>query len=292
MIPKRLVYQIIINSYFIQIRNATIKVQIMSIIVEGKIIDFIALIVILGSILYYIWKARQTGEAPFIRTIAGIEALDEAVGRSVEMNRPVHYSEGHPLAGKLYDVWQGPQYLAGLSVLAAVARLCAQKGARLVCSIGHSELLPLVQDSIKSQYLLEDKLDEYNPDNIYFFPEQSYTLGAVRTIEQEQVGANILFGTYWGQDTLMLPEAGVYAGAMQIGATAGIGTLPFFIAAMDYVLIGEELFVAGAIASGEPVQVSAIAGQDIGKIFAIILAIIGVLLTTIGMNWFSDLIKL
>jgi hypothetical protein len=264
----------------------------MSIIQEGKIVDLIALTIILVSIVYYIWRARKTQEAPFIRSIAGVQAFDEAVGRSVELNRPVHYSEGHPLAGKLYDVWQGPQYIAGLSVLAQIARLCAQKGARLICSIGHSELIPLVQDAIRTQYLLENNLEAYNPEDIYFFPEQSYTLGAVRTIEQEKVGANILFGTYWGQDTLMLPEAGVYANAMQIGATAGIGTLPFFIAAMDYVLIGEELFVAGALASEDPVQMASIAGQDIGKILAILIAVIGVILSTIGITGFLEFVKM
>jgi len=248
--------------------------------------------VIIGSIIYQIYRVKQTGKTPKIRSMPGVEALEEAVGRAVELNRPVHYSEGHPLAGKMYDVWQGPQYLAGLSVLAYVAKMCAQKGARLICSIGHSELLPLVKESLRTQYRMENKLEEFNEDDIYFFPEQSYALGTVRTIEQEKVGANILFGTYWGQDTLMLPEAGVYAGAMQIGATAGIGSLPFFIAAMDYVLIGEELFVAGAITSEDPIQIAAIVGQDVGKIYAILLSVLGILMATMGMTWFMDILKM
>jgi hypothetical protein len=264
----------------------------MGILVAGKAFDLLSLVLIIGSMVYFILRTKESGTAPPIRSIPGIEALEEAVGRAVELERPVHYSEGHPLAGKLYDVWQGPQYLAGLSVLASVGRLCAQKGARLVCSIGHSELLPIVIDSLKTQYILENKADEFVEEDIYFFPEQSYALGAVRTIEQERVAANILFGTYWGQDTLMLPEAGVYAGAMQIGATAGIGSLPFFIAAMDYVLIGEELFVAGAVASGDPIQISAIVGQDYGKLFAIVISILGVLAATAGITFFTDLLKM
>ena len=46
---------------------------------------------------------------------------------------------------------------------------------------------------------------------------------------------------------------------------AGLG-LPFFVAACDYTLIGEEFFAASAYLSGEPDQLGSLKGQDIGKL--------------------------
>jgi hypothetical protein len=41
-------------------------------------------------VIYYIRRAR-TGERLFVRKIAGLEAIDDAVGRSTEMGRPILY---------------------------------------------------------------------------------------------------------------------------------------------------------------------------------------------------------
>ena len=55
-------------------------------------------------------------------------------------------------------------------------------------------------------------------------------------------------------------------GAIQIAGTAQPAQLPFFVAACDYTLIGEEFFAASAYLSGEPDQLGSLKGQDVGKI--------------------------
>jgi hypothetical protein len=61
--------------------------------------------------------------------------------------------------------------------------------------------------------------------------------------------------------------------------------LPFFVAACDYTLIGEELFAASAYLSGEPKQLGSIKGQDVAKFIAMIAIIIGVISATISAAW-------
>ncbi len=61
--------------------------------------------------------------------------------------------------------------------------------------------------------------------------------------------------------------------------------LPFFVAACDYTLIGEELFAASAYLSGEPKQLGSIKGQDVGKFIAMIAILIGVFCATMGHAW-------
>ena len=57
--------------------------------------------------------------------------------------------------------------------------------------------------------------------------------------------------------------------------------LPFFVAACDYTLIGEELFAASAYLSGEPKQLGSLKGQDVGKFIAMVAIILGMLFATL-----------
>jgi hypothetical protein len=88
---------------------------------------------------------------------------------------------------------------------------------------------------------------------------------------------------YFGQfyaESLFLAETGNSIGALQIAGTAETTQLPFFVAACDYTLIGEEFFAASAYLSGEPDQLGAVKGQDFGKLVAAGLILIGVVLAT------------
>ena len=53
-------------------------------------------------------------------------------------------------------------------------------------------------------------------------------------------------------ESLLLAESGNAAGAIQIAGTARPEQLPFFIAACDYTLMGEELYAASSYLSREP----------------------------------------
>jgi hypothetical protein len=77
---------------------------------------------------------------------------------------------------------------------------------------------------------------------------------------------------------------------MQIGGTARLYQIPFFAALCDYVLIGEEMFAAGAYVSGDPQQIGSIAAQDWYKLAALALGILGALLATVGVTIIGDLL--
>ncbi len=81
---------------------------------------------------------------------------------------------------------------------------------------------------------------------------------------------------------VILAETGNTIGAIQVAGTAMPAQLPFFVAACDYTLIGEEFFAASAYLSGEPDQLGSLKGQDVGKIIVAAGIIIGVFLLTLG----------
>ena len=76
---------------------------------------------------------------------------------------------------------------------------------------------------------------------------------------------------------------------MWIAGTAEATQLPFFIAACDYTLIGEELFAVSAYLSRDPRLISSLKASDWVKVFVVASLIIGTILATLGINAVIDL---
>jgi len=83
-------------------------------------------------------------------------------------------------------------------------------------------------------------------------------------------------------ESLILAETGNSIGAIQIAGTAMPAQLPFFVAACDYTLIGEELFAASAYLSKEPKLLGSLKGQDLGKAIILLAILVGIVMTSIG----------
>lgn len=82
-----------------------------------------------------------------------------------------------------------------------------------------------------------------------------------------------MLGTFYAE-SLLIAETGNHIGAIQIAGTAEPSQLPFFVAACDYVLIGEELFAASAYLSQDPMLLGSLKGQDVAKIMIMIAIVI------------------
>ncbi len=98
---------------------------------------------------------------------------------------------------------------------------------------------------------------------------------------RERPAANFYMGSF-AAESLIIAETGNMAGSVQIAGTDSDTQLPFFIAACDYTLMGEELYAAGAYLSRHPLLMAQLKGQDIGKtVIAMVLAF-GVALATLA----------
>jgi hypothetical protein len=101
---------------------------------------------------------------------------------------------------------------------------------------------------------------------------------------REKPATVFLLGAFFAE-SLILAETGNSIGAIQIAGTARPAQLPFFIAACDFTLIGEELFAASAYLSGEPRMLGSLKGQDVGKAIAMITILLGVMAVTLSEAW-------
>lgn len=258
----------------------------MAIFVTGRIFGMLSLLAIMGAVTYYIRRARA-GQVTQVRRMAGIDAIIEAIGRAVEMGRPVFCSHG---ISDMRNATYGPQTIAGLSVLSYVATQCVDLGARLIVPCRNTEVWPVAADIVETAYKMAGRLDEFNIDDVVYLSSDQfgYSSNYLGMMIRETAGANIMVGAYWAE-SLQLAEVGNTIGAMQVSGTANTHQLPFFVITTDYCLIGEEIFAAGAYVTEDPIFISSIAGQDFGRIIAVALMILGTILYTFGS---SALIKL
>jgi len=259
----------------------------MAFLIEGRIFGLTCLLIIMLSVVYYIRRAKE-GRVPKVRRVPGIDAIDESIGRAVEMGRPVFCSHG---IGNMRDATYGPQTIAGLGVLSHVAAKCAEVGARLIVPVRQPEVWPVAADIVETAYKVAGKMEEYRFEDIKFLsPAQfGYSSNYLGLMMREQAGANIMVGAYWAE-SLQLAETGNRVGAMQISGTANQHQLAFFVVATDYCLIGEEIFAASAYVTEDVALLSSIAGQDVGRILGVILMIVGTILITVGSNALINLL--
>ncbi|MEZ6051177.1 MAG: fibronectin type III domain-containing protein [Planctomycetaceae bacterium] len=231
---------------------------------------WLAVIVLLicGAVTAFI-VAAKSGRELYIRKIPGLEAVDEAVGRATEMGRSCVFIPG------IQDI-NDIQTVAGITVLSRVASLTAEYGARLEVPTARSLVMTTARETVEASYLAEGRPDAYRQDDIYYLTDEQFGYAAAVTgmITREKPAACFYMGTFYAE-SLLLAETANAVGAIQVAGTAEPAQLPFFVAACDYTLIGEEFFAASAYLSGEPVQLGSLRGQDVGKMLVAALLVIG-----------------
>ena len=250
----------------------------------GKIPLFLAMLLFSVAIVGSIYNARS-GKDVFVRRIPGLEAVDEAIGRATEMGRSILYVLG---LGGVSNV----ATIASMTILGQVARRTADYETPLRVPCNDPVVLNVVREMVKTSYLDEGRPDAYNEDNIFFITESqfAYAAGVDGMMLREKPAAIFLQGTFYAE-SLILAETGNSIGAIQIAGTDSEAQLPFFIAACDYTLIGEELYAASAYLSREPMLLGSLRGQDWGKLFIFGSIILGVILELTGINWITNLLQ-
>jgi hypothetical protein len=242
--------------------------------------------VLLFGIVVYVMIQRARAGAPMrqIHPLPGIDAIDEAIGRATEMGRPVFYSSGDTGV-------TDPMTIAHYPILAHVARRCARYDTRLL-QPNEDPVVYTVNDSIvREAYLEAGRPEAFNPDDVWFMNNSSgYITGVWDLMQKQRPAASILYGDFY-YDAIMLVEMGGLVGAVQIGATAQIPELPFFVAGCDYALIAEEMYAASAYIGHEPVLTGTVVAEDLYKFAMFVLIVVGaVWLSIVGSTPFSSFV--
>jgi hypothetical protein len=243
-----------------------------------------------GLVFYTISHAKRNNI--FLRRIPGLDAVDEAIGRSTELGKPILYLTG---AHDMSD----PSTIAAAVILGRVAKRTAAYETELMVPHRDPITMAVCQEITKQAYLEAGKPDLFKEDSNFFITADqfSYTAAVDGIMLRKKPAANFFMGSYFAE-SLLLTETGASTGAIQIAGTDSDHQLPFFVTTCDYTLIGEELYAASAYLSKEPIQIGTLRGQDLGKAVILSVILIGTVIATIGVaagaSWpqlFLDLFK-
>jgi hypothetical protein len=209
----------------------------------------------------------------FVRPIAGLRAVDDAIGRATEMGRPILYVAGLTGVGDISTI-------AAMLVLGHLARRTAAYETPVLVPCQDPLVMAIEREIVRESYLEAGRPQAYNPDNIFYVTDSQF--GYVAAVDglmmRQKPAANFYMG-YFFAESLILAETGNATGAIQIAGTDADTQLPFFITSCDYTLMGEELYAASAYLSRDPVLLAQLKGQDLGKILIFVLLLAGGLLT-------------
>ncbi len=228
-------------------------------IIEGILVFFI---------LWKIFSARR-GRELFIRKIPGLSVLNEAIGRATEMGRPMLYVPG--ITG--LDIVG----LQSMSIMSHVIKNAANYSTRVIVTPCDPVLYTIAEEVAKDSYTAAGYPEQYSTDDIRYLTNQQFAWasGIVGIQHREKVATVFYFG-WFAAESLILAENGQMAGAIQVAGTPAIIQIPFFLAACDYTIIGDEYYAASAYLSREPTLLGSLVGQDYGKIVMVGIVLLGV----------------
>jgi hypothetical protein len=216
---------------------------------------------------YFVSKARS-GKGLFIRQIAGLAAVDEAVGRATEMGRPILYVPG------LGDIdWTAT--IASMNILGEVAKKIALYDSALIVPNRWSVTYTVSKEVVKEAFVSEGSPDKFKEDYVRYLTEAQFGFAAaVNGIMMREKPATNFF----------IAETGAQMGAFQIAGTDSVLQLPFFVTACDYTLMGEELYAASAYLSREPILLGSLKAQDYGKLVVLLVLLGFTIVAFLGIN--------
>ncbi|MBN2363647.1 fibronectin type III domain-containing protein [candidate division WOR-3 bacterium] len=241
----------------------------------------IAVAIVFIALLVFLNIAKK-GKSLFIRKIAGLDALDEAVGRATEMGRSVLYVPGLSSMSDIATV-------ASINILGPVAKKVAEYETKILVPNRDPIVYTITHEVVKEAYLEAGRPDAFQEDQVFFVSESQFAfVAAVNGIMmREKPATNLFLGMFWAE-SLLLAETGNATGAVQIAGTDSVTQLPFFVTSCDYTLIGEELYAASAYLSRDPVLVGTIKAQDVEKAMILILLVLLSILAVLNFNFIKS----
>lgn len=242
------------------------KPDMRNVLVTALLISAIVLLTI------YIAKRRDM----YIRPIAGLQAVDDAIGRATEMGRPILYIAGLTGIGDIATI-------AAMLILGHLAKRTAAYETPILVPCQDPLVMSVQREIVHEAYLEAGKPEVYNPENIFFVTDSQFGyVAAVDGIMLRQRPAANFFMGYFFAESLILAETGSATGAIQIAGTDADTQLPFFVTSCDYTLMGEELYAAGAYLSRDPILLAQLKGQDLGKVLIFLVLLAGTVAATVS----------
>jgi hypothetical protein len=240
------------------------------------LLGLIFVVVFLGLMITSAVLLRQR-EGLILREISAFARLQRAIGLAVEAGSRLHISLGR---GQLISTQSAIGYV-GLSILDRIARSTSISDRPPVATSGEGTLGILSQDTQRGA--AKTLGVEFDPmrGRITGLSPYSYSAGTLSLIEEEDVGANMLIGSF-GSEVGLITEAAERSESMTLGGTDNLSGQAVLFASAQEPLIGEETYAGGAYLGVGPMHIASLYAQDILRWVLIGLIVIGAILNLLG----------
>lgn len=232
----------------------------------------------LGLILYYILSDHTRGKIN-LRSIQAFSHFRREVDLAVEAGKRLHISLGR---GNINDL-QGGSAFIGLTILDRCARAASNSDRPPMTTSGDGVITILSQDTLQSTYRSLATEQRYDPTNARLtgLSPMAYAAGAMPTIHDEQISANIFAG-HFGTEIALLTEAGERSRSLTVGGSDSLHAQAVLYATSDETLLGEELYAAGAYLGAGVAHSASLRAQDILRWVLVVAILIGAILKLLG----------
>ncbi len=251
----------------------------------NKAVTLIAMLLFGAMVLVFVNLARR-GKDLYVRPLAGLQEIDNAVGRATEMGRPIMYMMG---SAALSDV----ATIASMGIIGSVARKAAEYDTKLIVPMYNYITMPVVQEIVREAHYSVGRPDTFDKNSVFFLTDVqfAYVAGVNGIMIRERAATCFYLGTF-AAEALLMTETGNAVGSVQIAGTDAVTQIPFFITTCDYTLIGEELYAASAYLNREPMQLGTLKAQDYYKFVILIVMIAGAVLSSFQITGLTKLLPL
>lgn len=237
----------------------------------------VLLVAVGGAGLLYLLSSRiRAGRKIGLRSLDAYTALRRQSAKSVEAGRGLHFSIGRANLAKVSN----PSGVAAVSVLDYVNNHAASSDIHPLTTAGDGSMFLAAQDSLRGAYRKVGRISRISPSQTQYIAADdqamAYAAGASSIVSQGKLKSNLLIGRF-GAEIAILTEAAEREGMDQVIGSDDPTALAIAVLATDKVLLGEELFAAGAYLHSEPVQIASLQLQDILRV----LAVVGILLVAL-----------
>ncbi len=228
-------------------------------------------------------RARDNGDIT-LRDIAGYDTIRNSMAQAAEEGLPVHLALGTAGIADNFAM----ETVAALSTLEFLSEQAALTSNLPLVSTASPTTLVLAQEMLSRPFKAQDQLVEFDPLSVRFIggtgdaSGATYAAGVIDLLDHRYVAANFMQGRF-GDEYLLMGEVGARNHIAQVAGTANIAALPFMLATGNDVLIGEDVFAAGAYLLRSSWHVAGLLAQDIVRWMFVAAIVAVVALKTLGL---------
>lgn len=236
-------------------------------------------LVVFSGFLLFILPLIKRKSPPKLRGIPALTRLYRAVGLSVEDGTRLLIG----LGGDSLLTPSGGAPLAGLGLLRHLTERTSLSDRPPIAAAGESSLALLAQDTLEAGYQGAGAGEYYQPTTgrLTGMTPFSSVSGMIPILHDENVSATVLAG-HFGVEAALLAEAAERENTILIGSSDALSSQAALFASAHEVLIGEELFAAGAYMGAGPSHTASLTVQDVLRWLIILILLVGAALKLFG----------